>query len=134
MQACDGIRLCSMSYAPPCSRSYGNAEACANSEASGRSCPSSSLLHAVVAETNDGAILFVFGDEAAAAAHQKESPAEPELPAQPESKPAEPKPIEQLKAAATSPPAESKSAAEETQVPSVLHPLLDKGDTTGLSV
>ena len=80
----------------------------------------------MVAETNDGAILFVFGDEAAAAAHQKESPAELESPAQPESKPAEP--IEQLKAAATSPPAESKSAAEESQVPSVLRPLLDKGD------
>ena len=78
---------------------------------------------ATIAETSDGTILFVFGDEAAAAAHQKEATPEPEpqpeqapepepeaeAPAQPESKPAEP--VE----AAASPPAESPAAPEEAE-------------------
>ena len=79
------------------------------------------------AETSDGTILFVFGDEAAAAAHQKESTPEPEPEpeeasepepepaAQPDSKPAEP--IVQLAAAAASPPAESPAAAAEEAEP-----------------
>ena len=56
-------------------------------------------LVSVIAETNDGSILFVFGDEAAAAAHQKESPAsqptaKPEEPAEQPSAPAESKAVE----------------------------------------
>ena len=72
-------------------------------------------MDGVVAETNDGAILFVFGDEAAAAAHEKQSASEPEPAqkpaAQQESKAAEP--VEQLAAAAASPPAETAPAAED---------------------
>ena len=73
----------------------------------------------VIAETNDGAILFVFGDEAAAAAHQKEAApeveAEPALlePAQPDSSPAEP--VEQLAQAAADLPAKSTPAAQEAE-------------------
>ena len=57
------------------------------------------IWFSVIAETNDGSILFVFGDEAAAAAHQKESPAsqptaKPEEPAEQPSAPAESNAVE----------------------------------------
>ena len=64
----------------------------------------------MTAETTDGAILFVFGDEAAAAAHQTESPPKVEEPAQPKHKQAEP--LEQLKSAAQSPPAAQEEASQ----------------------
>ena len=62
------------------------------------------------AETNDGAILFVFGDEAAAAAHQAESPSKAEEPADP--KPEHAEPLEQLRSAAQSTPAAQEEASE----------------------
>ena len=64
----------------------------------------------MTAETTDGAILFVFGDEAAAAAHQTESPSKVEEPAEPKHEQAEP--LEQLKSAAQSPPAAQEEASQ----------------------
>lgn len=64
----------------------------------------------MTAETTDGAILFVFGDEAAAAAHQAESPPKTKEPA--ETKPEQAEPLEQLKSAAQSPPAAQEEASE----------------------
>ena len=62
------------------------------------------------AETTDGAILFVFGDEAAAAAHQAESPPKVEEPAEPE--PERVEPLKQMRSAAQSPPAAQEAASE----------------------
>ena len=64
----------------------------------------------MTAETTDGAILFVFGDEAAAAAHQTGSSSKAKEPAEP--KPEQAEPLEQLRSAAQSPPAAQEEGPE----------------------
>jgi hypothetical protein len=95
-------------------------------------CSSMHLVPAI-AETNDGSILFVFGDEAAAAAHKKSSAtqptAEPEEPAEQPSAPVESKGVEAAQPEAQYEKARGKKVKEVVKEANVK----DGAETSGVS-